>query len=157
MSDERNVLDWFYEPIFEPTETRVSDLDLSMCYRIFTSFTENDPVSKREDVLSPTHEVTVRPDTRMGIVKKRMCARLFYVGAEIELDRYINWLTSVYFWTDTDDPAPLYVARQHSCYAQAEVAESYPKDKVVFVAPGELEHYGLLAGSTHDPSTTELF
>lgn len=157
MSDERNVLDWFYEPIFEPTETRVSDLDLSTCYRIFTSFTENDPVSKREDVLSPTHEVTVRPDTRMGIVKKRMCARLFYVGAEIELDRYINWLTSVYFWTDTDDPAPLYVARQHSCYAQAEVAESYPKDKVVFVAPGELEHYGLLAGSTHDPSTTELF
>ena len=154
---DRNILDWFYEPIFEPTTTPVNALDLSRCYRIFTSFTETDPVDKREDVLSPTHEVTVRPDTRMGIVKKRMCSRLFYVGAEVELDRYINWLTSVYFWTDTDDPAPLYVARQLSCYAQAEITESYPKDKVVFVAPGELEHYGLLAGSTHDPSTTELF
>lgn len=154
---EPNILDWLYEPTFEPTTTPVNSLDLSRCYRIFTSFTESDPVQKREDVMSPTHEVTVRPDTRMGIVKKRMCSRLFYVGAEIELDRYINWLTSVYFWTDMDDPAPLYVARQLSCYAQTEITESYPKDKVVFVAPGELEHYGLLAGSTNDPSTTELF
>lgn len=107
--------------------------------------------------MAPTYEVTVRRDTRMGIVKKRMCSRLFYVGAELELDRYINWLTQVYFWVDLDDPAPLYVARQLSCDAQAEVVESYPKDKIVFVAPGELEHYGLLAGSPNDPSTTELF
>lgn len=154
---EPNILDWLYEPIFKSTVTPPSALDLSRCYRVFTSFTEDDPIEKREDVLAPTSEVTVRPDTRMGIVKRRMCSRLFYVGAETELDRYINWLTKIYFWTDNDDPAPLYVARQYSCYAQAEVAESYPKDKVVFVAPGELEHYGLLVGSPNDPGIKELF
>lgn len=154
---DRKIVSWLYEPTFSSTQTEVQPLNLSTCYRVFTSFTDADPKSKREDVMAPTYEVTVRRDTRMGIVKKRMCSRLFYVGAELELDRYINWLTQVYFWVDLDDPAPLYVARQLSCDAQAEVVESYPKDKIVFVAPGELEHYGLLAGSPNDPSTTELF
>lgn len=130
------------------------DINFNYVYRVFTSFTYKDPKEKREEVLAPSFTVE-KVKWAKAKIKNHPCFRLFYRGAEMELNRYILWLREVYLAQETDVPAPLYVAYQKSEAAQIDIDELYPSFNYHFIGPRELEHYGLLAG-TPDSKESQL-
>lgn len=128
-------------------DIKLSELpfDVSYSYRLFTSFTEQDPIGKREDVIAPSYAVKKQFKKRARLLEEP-CIRLFYQGGEEDLSRFIYWLRNVHLSQDTDDPAPIYLGCQPTHLAQKELQTLYPKVKLCFVGPGELEHYGILSG-----------
>jgi len=141
---------WVHEPVLDKQDVGVftprREFNLFTCYRVFTSFRVSDSPDRREDVIAPTYKVC--DAVRRRVVVKAAGIRVFYEGAEEDLDRYLLWLSSVFLTHEDDDPAPIYVARQLSCEAQQELTHLYPAATVLFVGPHELDHYGLLAGPT---------
>ena len=153
--------EWIHEPIkirYGVIKTPRKSINISTCYRVYTSFTIKDEIDKREDILCPSFKVDKGLTTKSrGQVKKIPCIRLFYAGAEKELDRYLLWLHKVYLKCENDAPAPIYVAKQDSHRAQTDLTDLYPEIATIFIGPNELEHYGLLVSPAVDPLPEELF
>lgn len=125
-------------------------------YRVFYSFTDTDPVEKREDILAPSFSVVKRPKKKAELVNEP-CFRLFYQGAEEEVTRFVLWLRTVYLAQDTDEQPPIYLGCQPTYLAQSELETQYPDMPMHFIGPNELEHYGLLSGFVSELDDTVVF
>jgi len=159
MDADTRSLEWLFVMSGDPRTIpviRARRFSIEYVYRVFTSFTPKDPVDKREDVIAPCYRVIKRP-VGQALRLETPAIRLFYRGSENELSRYILWLRSVHLGGDVDDLVPVYVALQKSADAQSCITELYPKTELHFVGPGELEHYGLLAGRANSSEAFTLF
>ena len=125
-------------------------------YRVFYSFTDTDPVEKREDILAPSFSVVKRPKRKQSSSMSPASASSTR-GAEEEVSRFVLWLRTVYLAQDTDEQAPIYLGCQPTYLAQAELETQYPDMPMHFIGPNELEHYGLLSGFVSELDDTVVF
>ena len=78
--------------------------------------------------------------------------RLFYIGAEADLDRYLRWLNNVALVNAYGLPKELIVVEQLTSDLQSANFESLQQNnKIVILFPGELDTYGLLIGGKTRP------
>lgn len=112
--------------------------DHTRLYRIVTSAGEDQPL------IDITHTMFVEHD---GEVIPEQVIRLFYVGSEPDLDRYLRYLNNVALKDQAGAPRPLYVLEQYTEDFQKEqelIDHGKRKTKIRILFPGELDSCDIL-------------
>ena len=135
-------LGWVHDPV--PLKDRFSILsprklfNPQVCYRVTWS---PEPIHKHEDsldVLAPYNS------TKRGRHHEDLAHWTFYEGAEEGLDRYLFWLLKSHLKNEYGTPPQLFVCKQKTADLQNEMTPVYGKKGIIFVGPGQSEHFSLL-------------
>jgi hypothetical protein len=139
------ILRHVLKPYARPTTSRLCIpeglFDFSRCYRVVTAPIESH--GTYSDIVLPGTTGTHEPCTDPYV-------RLFYVGAEEDLDRYLRYLYDVGLRTRRN-LVKIIVLEQHTHVALQKLSAVKKSIQTVLIRPGGLADYGLLV-STPKPS-----
>ena len=145
---ELRFIRYVHKPYKRPDKTAIATprqrFDHTRAYRVLTVAADDSGVLS--DISIPANVGSRDKVRTFNLV------RLFYVGAEPDLDRYLRWLNNVALITDYGLPQELVVVEQLTSDLQSANFASLREDSDVMVLfPGELDKFGLLIGGKTRP------
>jgi hypothetical protein len=133
----RHVLDPYVRPVDTRSCISNSLFDFSRCYRVVT--TPIDELGAYSDIVLPGTTGDHDPNSLLFV-------RLFYVGAEEDLDRYLRYLHDVGL-RSRRATVKIIVLEQYTDVALKKLQVAKKEISTVLVRPGHLTDYGLLVAT----------
>lgn len=137
---EMSYIRYVHRPYRRPDKYSIATprqiFDHTRAYRIVTSDGDDSPLIDIAHTMYVDHDSVIVP-TQM--------IRMFYVGAEADMDRYLRYLNNVALKDSSGAPKQLYVLEQYVSEFQKELAMMEGrKIKCRILFPGELDECDIL-------------